>query len=152
MRYCIVLLLAISAILPFCAQAQLAPAAPYPSLQGIVTFSQPNGQFYTTISSYDQIKAGAEVNVLRNGQLLARAKLVKVDRMNSIATLRQEYLGLRVQTGDRVVVTATPNPLRPTKKLPEIEPSLSQHEGDFFGIALFAFILGSLIVDATDTD
>ncbi|MHB9134245.1 MAG: hypothetical protein ACYDBB_24510 [Armatimonadota bacterium] len=101
-----------------------------PPLRGLVTISAARGQFYTNLGSRDQLYKGAEVLVLRGGYVLGRAKILKVDDLDSIAQLLPESNKSRIQTGDVVVVQFNPVPQTVSSRLPYWEPDLSHRESE----------------------
>ena len=93
------------------AVAQVTAVAPQP-LRGIVTVTAPYGQFYTNIGARERLCAGAEILLVRGGVVIARARILKVNQLDSIAQLAPEFPAVIPQTGDVVVVQV--NPQRPT--------------------------------------
>lgn len=104
----------IGALLAACLGAAFAQApvvAPQP-LRGMVTVVAPYGQFYTNLGARERLCAGAEILLVRGGAVIARAQILKVNQLDSIAQLAPEYPAVIPQTGDVVVVQV--NPLQPT--------------------------------------
>lgn len=126
-----------------------APAAPttapamdmQPPLRGCVTVQETRGQFYIDLGSRDQLYKGSEVLVLRGNYVLGRAKIVKVDELDSIAQLLPESNKARILAGDAVVVQFNPVPAKFSNRMPDSEPNLSQREAETLATVV---ILGAL--------
>ncbi|HEY3377400.1 MAG TPA: hypothetical protein VGL77_07880 [Armatimonadota bacterium] len=125
-----------------------APAAPpalspmfYP-IQGVATIIEPGGQFYTNLGDKAQLYRGAMLRVVRDGQEIARAKVLKVDRLDSIAQLLPPYQGLLLEAGDTVQVVQNPVPATPRHRLPSNEPTLTRDD-DLLVILLTLFAVGT---------
>ncbi|MHB0936723.1 MAG: hypothetical protein ACYC6A_10070 [Armatimonadota bacterium] len=105
----------VCALLAACLGAAFAQGpvvvAPQP-LRGIVTVTAPYGQFYTNLGARERLCAGAEILLVRGGVAIARARILKVNQLDSIAQLAPEFPAVIPQTGDVAVVQV--NPQRPT--------------------------------------
>lgn len=110
MQRCMLICVMLTACLG-AAFAQVVAVAPQP-LRGLVTITAPYGQFYTNIGARERLCSGAEILLVRGGVAIARAQILKVNGLDSIAQLAPEFPAVIPQTGDVVVVQV--NPMRPT--------------------------------------
>ena len=132
------------AAMPLYAQEALPPPI-NASICGIVTIMQPDGQFYTDVGRDSQLYNGAGLRIFRDGVEIARAKVVHVGRLDSIANLLAPYRGTPLQAGDAVLVYDNPVPLTPPKSLPcmQPDPSMRRQETSF---GAFLIVAAALIV------
>lgn len=91
------------------AGAAWVQAALEPPVRGIVTITASYGQFYTNLGAKERLCPGAELLILRPGGLLARARVLKVNMLDSIAQLAPEFSAVIPQAGDAVAVQFNPD-------------------------------------------
>jgi hypothetical protein len=144
MRYTFAVCLAAFILgLPVFAHAPTPATPPVPcqaAATGIVTFVEPDGQFYTTLGSADQVYKHAQVQIYRDYQPIAQADILQVNRLDSIGELTSPYRGFRLQTGDTLAVITNPLPSSPRKELPDLEPNPGQRDGETL-VALTALLI-----------
>ncbi len=165
-----ILLLALSGIAAAAEPAPAVPPAPVvvPMLsvlpqQGIVTIVASYGQFYTNLGAKERLCPGAALLVLRDGAVIARARVLKVNMLDSIAELLPAFGAVVPQAGDKLLVEF--NPKTPTVKLrhppmmvgevgttctppalPAIEPDMSFHDLEpFYALAILAGVVIAVV-------
>ena len=137
-----------------------------PPQQGVVTVVATYGQFYTNVGARENLCAGAEMLLVRGGNVIARARVIKVNILDSIAELLPEYRVLVPEAGDVVIVQsnptqpvgarrsrneplqnlATPTTCRPY--LPAIEPDMDTREYQtLWGVAILSGIILAIAND-----
>lgn len=121
----------------------IGPAYTQPPLVGIVTFMEPHGQFYMNIGDVDQLYRCASVLIVREGEVIGKAQVIRVNRLDSIGQLLPEYQGLRLEAGDYTVITDNPIPATPPTDWPYMEPDDSQQAGEFLVILAAIYAIGS---------
>lgn len=109
MFLCVMLLMALwptFAAQPIRADAPqtLVPMSATPPICGTVTIIATCGQFYTNLGKREQLCNGADMLVVRYGIVIGRARVLKVNEMDSIAVLLPEYTSVMPISGDSVVV------------------------------------------------
>lgn len=128
--------------LPVC--AQVIVQAPQ---RGIVTAVEPNGQFYTTLGSLDQIFPGTTIRIRRDGFVISQVPLIAINRMDSIGQLPKGLLGFRLRAGDIVEVVTNPAPNEVPRTLPAIEPDPDMRDREILFTLLILFGIGDALID-----
>ena len=85
----------------------VAPIAEQPALKGIATIIAGCGQFYLNIGAKEGVRLGADLTLMRGGCIIGRARVIKVDVLDSIAQLCPDNSELRVIPGDVALVQNT---------------------------------------------
>ena len=145
------------------AGAVWAQVAPAPVMNGHVTIVATYGQFYTDLGAKERLCPGAEIVLARAGVIIARATVLKVDVLDSIAQLAPEFPSVVPQPGDAVLVFSNTRrvdvgnlhpPLDPTAvgvncrppALPGMEPDTRlNREGSGLTFAAFVALALSII-------
>lgn len=157
-------LLAIGLILPVLAQTEecatcvatvspLASISTQPALRGVVTLIDSNGLFNINIGAREQVPNGAHLLVLRQGTPIAEAQVRKVNDLDAVAALLQPACGVRLQSGDLVVVSllapgdGTARPCAPRGALPWYEPAGITDEDEDFWTAVVLIAIGIAVID-----
>lgn len=91
-----------------------------PVLSGHVTIVATYGQFYTDLGAKERLCPGAEIVLARAGVAIARATVLKVDMLDSIAQLASEFPHVVPQPGDAVLVFAN----APRRQVGDLHPPL----------------------------
>jgi hypothetical protein len=147
MRHALLMLLLAAVLAPGWAQT----TGP---LSGFVTLIAERGMFYINRGARDQVNPGALFDVYCNGAVIARAQVIKVSFLDSIAQLVPENRNLLVASGMPVVMrengaTACRTSYEcrlPGSDLPWMEPDMSQRrEQTELGIIVLAILVGSIV-------
>jgi len=125
--------------------ATIAPMETEAPLRGVVTIVESNGKFYTNLGAKEQLGQGAELMVLRGQTLLSTAVVIRVNTLDSIASLPAEERAVHLLPGDTVVVKLNPNVTQNTNKIPWIEPKTSHTEQSIFFGLLTVLAIGYMV-------
>lgn len=91
--------------------ASIAPMVMTQPLKGVVTIVEANGRFYVNLGAVNGMRPGAELLLSRNGSVLGKADVLRVDHLDALVALDRLNSDICVATGDTVVVQYNPDPL-----------------------------------------
>lgn len=76
------------------------------STSGVVTSLVSDKQVLISLGQQDQLRKGAEIHIMRGGELIAKAQVVKVNPLDSKAKVQWVREGSVIQPGDKIIVAA----------------------------------------------
>jgi hypothetical protein len=110
-------------------------------LRGAVTLIGEDRLFNINLGTNEQIHPDAELLILRDGFVLGRAKVLRVNGVDAVAQLKKDSRSVRLVSGDTVLVQYNPSSGRNHGPLPSYEPGDGGKKSEwFFTLALIAFV------------